>query len=56
MKKISIVSGAVALVASIVNMISYRGRDIVMMAGSGMCVFGLVMALIGDILYSDDYE
>ena len=56
MKKISVISGAVALAASIVNMISYHGRDKVMMAGSGMCVFGLVMALIGDILYYDDQE
>lgn len=53
MKKVSIISGAVALVAFIVNMVSYRGRDKTMLGGSAMGVFGSALALIGDILYTD---
>ena len=53
MKKISIISGTIALVAFIVNMASYRERDNTMLGGSAMCVFGSAMALIGDILYTD---
>ena len=56
MKKVSVISGAVALVAFIVNMVSYKGRSKSMLGASAMCVFGSAMGLIGDILYSDDYE
>lgn len=52
-KKVSVVSGAVALIAFVINMLSYRERDRSMMGASGMCVFGSVMGLIGDILYTD---